>query len=149
MSQSPQIGSMFLTHNLLVVWMDYCKVDVAIPSNRVNVSYNGLTARPSFSRQYALSQSPQIGSMFLTLKINFKILLPIKNLSQSPQIGSMFLTPLSIFKILNIFIMSQSPQIGSMFLTLPWSSKNIPLENIPSRNPLKSGQCFLQGQKNK
>ena len=37
---------------------------------------------------------------------------------------------------------SQSPQIGSMFLTIP---SEITQENwlTKSRNPLKSGQCFL------
>ena len=39
-------------------------------------------------------------------------------------------------------VASQSPQIGSMFLTP--ESKLKKLEELASRNPLKSGQCFLQ-----
>ena len=37
---------------------------------------------------------------------------------------------------------SQSPQIGSMFLTF-YKAWNIILKRLESRNPLKSGQCFL------
>ena len=41
---------------------------VAIPSNRVNVSYLPSPGRPSaIGLQHLLSQSPQIGSMFPTL----------------------------------------------------------------------------------
>ena len=51
--QSPQIGSMFPDL-------------VAIPSNRVNVSYfEELPDKKEMERR-ARSQSPQIGSMFLT-----------------------------------------------------------------------------------
>ena len=88
-----------------------------------------------------MSQSPQIGSMFLT-----KVIIepePVAEPSQSPQIGSMFLTKQGINDFQFIIILSQSPQIGSMFLT--WNL-NLHLQwnlTLLSRNPLKSGQCFL------
>ena len=86
-SQSPQIGSMFLT------WPDAEKpaskrIIVAIPSNRVNVSYVYLilTTKTLLSCRNPLKS----GQCFL----------PVSEVldesgisqSQSPQIGSMFLT---------------------------------------------------------
>ena len=66
-SQSPQIGSMFLTGK--GVLMGNVEL-VAIPSNRVNVSYTEL-ATESAQFLSGMSQSPQIGSMFLTLTVLF------------------------------------------------------------------------------
>ena len=63
-SQSPQIGSMFLT--LVKIELKHSpKLTpfVAIPSNRVNVSYKDEIQIHLFADT---SQSPQIGSMFLT-----------------------------------------------------------------------------------
>jgi len=66
---------------------------VAIPSNRVNVSYFSTIRTDRLYFRLSLSQSPQIGSMFLTPSARTK-----KDghvwcyASQSPQIGSMFLT---------------------------------------------------------
>ena len=89
-SQSPQSRvnvSYFLEKDVRHVapW----RAGVAIPSNRVNVSY---IAKPnnSYCALWA-SQSPQIGSIFLTLKPLGKIVIK-PNRSQSPQIGSIFLT---------------------------------------------------------
>ena len=41
-SQSPQIGSMFLTKRKVFPIWEVRGINVAIPSNRVNVSYLGL-----------------------------------------------------------------------------------------------------------
>ena len=88
-SQSPQIGSMFLT--IIILWLFLIGfMKVAIPSNRVNVSYRCLP-QLKIEKVIYTSQSPQIGSMFLTRKTPKFIYLPIR-MSQSPQIGSMFLT---------------------------------------------------------
>ena len=93
---------------------------VAIPSNRVNVSYwstiplkvndnlieigrNPLKSgqcflprkKPKgerFNLVFLLSQSPQIGSMFPTCKNRLTAKQSFKKQSQSPQIGSMFPT---------------------------------------------------------
>ena len=65
---------------------------VAIPSNRVNVSYTAIQLAHPLSVQ-TVSQSPQIGSMFLTLQSCRNWLTQVRLVpSQSPQIGSMFLT---------------------------------------------------------
>ena len=143
-SQSPQIGSMFLTESFIKVKTCITKSQVAIPSNRVNVSYL-LTGTRKRQRSFFGSQSPQIGSMFLTLD-TLGVLTHIAVGSQSPQIGSMFLTCFSWMPRTRIIakwvaipsnrvnvsygdphlvwcgfrIESQSPQIGSMFLTLMW-----------------------------
>ena len=65
--------------------------EVAIPSNRVNVSYLGKIKKQNVC-QFKKSQSPQIGSMFLTLYHDLGRNCRARNWSQSPQIGSMFLT---------------------------------------------------------
>ena len=67
LSQSPQIGSMFLTkeHPKMII-LATSAAQVAIPSNRVNVSYvEGRTTADD--EVLAGSQSPHIGSMFLTM----------------------------------------------------------------------------------
>ena len=87
-SQSPQIGSMFLTGFFYALIFCFFYL-VAIPSNRVNVSYS------------------------------------LANTKRRKNI-----------------IQSQSPQIGSMFLTMEYSQNSRPIWLC--RNPLKSGQCFLQ-----
>ena len=142
MSQSPQIGSMFLTSDEeKEEW--YRRKQVAIPSNRVNVSYTQRLLR--LTKSGLRSQSPQIGSMFLTTVERWLEQEKKNKESQSPQIGSMFLTyikeitaPWKTWKQVAIpsnrvnvsYIIgtaklrqgkaeSQSPQIGSMFLTLP------------------------------
>ena len=64
-SQSPQIGSMFPTKKIKSFEEGITEGVVAIPSNRVNVSYK----TPCDERVGACrdaSQSPQIGSMFPT-----------------------------------------------------------------------------------
>ena len=86
---------------------------VAIPSNRVNVSYQTL-----------------LNWMDAPLK------------SQSPQIGSMFPTPKEFLDCPFKRFKSQSPQIGSMFPTP--KGRWVTSYNSKGRNPLKSGQCFLQ-----
>ena len=68
MSQSPQIGSMFLTEcSACRKKMETELLQVAIPSNRVNVSYEERRKRIK-KKGGDMSQSPQIGSMFLTNK---------------------------------------------------------------------------------
>ena len=65
-----------------------------------------------------MSQSPQIGSMFLTgghITAMRQLLAKVE--SQSPQIGSMFLTCPNQIPVEDESTESQSPQIGSMFLT--------------------------------
>ena len=64
-SQSPQIGSMFLTREVICESLLDLK-KVAIPSNRVNVSY---IKKEVDQKHQLMSQSPQIGSMFLTLML--------------------------------------------------------------------------------
>ena len=85
--------------------------------------------------------------MFLTCLPWSNINLINNDKSQSPQIGSMFLTLTSSGHYIEVcyFRRSQSPQIGSMFLT----GCNIPSlkKSGRRRNPLKSGQCFLQRMK--
>ena len=71
-SQSPQIGSMFLT-DITLPWGRACGLKVAIPSNRVNVSYEIVNLERNVNKRGGWSQSPQIGSMFLTTKNNFKM----------------------------------------------------------------------------
>ena len=87
------------------------------------------------------SQSPQIGSMFLTVSWECDIDTFVE--SQSPQIGSMFLTAKQSFISKARPSLSQSPQIGSMFLTRK-NKELVFLVDTSGRNPLKSGQCFLQ-----
>ena len=42
-----------------------------------------------------------------------------------------------------VWVESQSPQIGSMFLTYKKGPRKVRFLETVSRNPLKSGQCFL------
>ena len=90
LSQSPQ-SRVITLYGLIVVGISRITgIIVSIPSNRVNLSYDdeALAGKRSFQ-----SQSPQIGSMFLTQEgeqLRSKHVEGI--LSQSPQIGSMFLT---------------------------------------------------------
>ena len=91
---------------------------VAIPSNRVNVSY--AESKGLHGWQCVLSQSPQIGSMFLTEfweEIGYRF---PKNLRRNPlKSGQCFLRVGTVgVGIRGVCgILSQSPQIGSMFLT--------------------------------
>ena len=139
LSQSPQIGSMFLTNQIIVLTTRNLH-GVAIPSNRVNVSY--VIAHQKKSRNGKLSQSPQIGSMFLTWQIEtLKRLLKTKEVaipSNRVNVSYAKANP-----ALAMGTVSQSPQIGSMFLTGDINEKGGP-GSRKSRNPLKSGQCFLQ-----
>ena len=72
-SQSPQIGSMFLTQIMQIeIWRWLKERKVAIPSNRVNVSYiKNVRVFWNNHNFLVMSQSPQIGSMFLTAPIFF------------------------------------------------------------------------------
>ncbi len=142
---------------------------VSIPSNRVNVSYflTDMTLTHCL-KTWKRSQSPQIGSMFLTYEKETKNTIRYTEASQSPRIGSMFLTrqltwvrlsaePLQVAipsnrvnvsyeEVMQSWLLSvlgsQSPQIGSMFLT--WKIYCFGCLYLGSRNPLKSGQCFLR-----
>ena len=95
-------------------------VDVAIPSNRVNVSYWRMGDKLSSLLTYCSRNPLKSGQCFLLIR--------------RWKYGYTKATVLS----------SQSPQIGSMFLTY-WEGKVIVSQMILSRNPLKSGQCFLLG----
>ena len=111
-SQSPQIGSMFPTEYRY--WLQ--KRKVAIPSNRVNVSYVVCLTK-SRLKLWKRSQSPQIGSMFPT--------------SRFEKAG--------IDKIARVAIPSNRVNVSySHYCYHSTTRKKI------SRNPLKSGQCFLQ-----
>ena len=66
-SQSPQIGSMFPT-DIKQRWKKKEEERVAIPSNRVNVSYKRIIEELEKGHiPWYKSQSPQIGSMFPTI----------------------------------------------------------------------------------
>ena len=124
-SQSPQIGSMFLTFT-----------SQSSPKGLGHQRRNPLKSGQCFLQVKTLeitneescqkSQSPQIGSMFLTLK--------------KPYFGS------------GVVVWSQSPQIGSMFLTLP-IFKFICLNStrcvaIPSNRVNVSYICFFNNEIN-
>jgi len=100
----------------IVIWKEK---KVAIPSNRVNVSYS--TSQSTKIKKRTISRNPlKSGQCFLRALWIKKDKQHHLVLSQSPQIGSMFLTKICvvIWGILSlIYILSQSPQIGSMFLT--------------------------------
>ena len=118
-SQSPQIGSMFLTEQKECGIWHRDKILVAIPSNRVNVSY------------------------IVKELERFCIFRPG---SQSPQIGSMFLTePESLLGSLKLIKGRNPLKSGQCFL--PNRGKECFFGMEEGRNPLKSGQCFLQRNK--
>ena len=98
----------------LCIWV------VAIPSNRVNVSYLCLPWS-TLPLTVNKSQSPQIGSMFPTRVLNSKNPL-IQEWGRNPlKSGQCFLQlPLIVEEFLKFKQSeSQSPQIGSMFPTFP------------------------------
>ena len=65
---------------------------VAIPSNRVNVSYPKAKGLPILENIMVSSQSPQIGSMFLTLKNGACMLIFAQTLGRNPlKSGQCFL----------------------------------------------------------
>ena len=70
MSQSPQIGSRFLTEktNYVLIAVIAVLLYVAIPSNRVKVSNDKKMSKVGKGDLIGMSQSPQIGSRFLTEK---------------------------------------------------------------------------------
>ena len=178
--------------------LGYCPpIPVAIPSNRVNVSY--IKGDENANSVRNLSQSPQIGSMFPTKMCTdrwkvrpIKSRNPLKSgqcflqsgkkkkriisfgAGRNPlKSGQCFLPLMAKVKDQNIpgdvaipsnrvnvsYIkgdenansvrnLSQSPQIGSMFPTKMCTDR-WKVRPIKSRNPLKSGQCFLQSGKKK
>ena len=137
---------------------------VAIPSNRVNVSHGEIGYR--FPKNLQECRNPLESGQCFSPKAFEAHKKRIEERSQSPRIGSMFLTyewrtdrgrrselrrnPLESGQCFSPFmgsfrrwlkLASQSPRIGSMFLTLSHLIQNI--ENlILGRNPLESGQCF-------
>ena len=122
-SQSPRIGSMFPTRTNRIQTKQCINLKVAIPSNRVNVSYIMEFTKSGLK---TLKNSPgrnplESGQCFLHQKtVNLQKREKPQWKSQSPRIGSMFPTP----------------KCGKRTESGPvnWS-----------RNPLESGQCFLQG----
>ena len=119
MSQSPQIGSMFLTF---------------FYGMNLDTSYN------------YTSQSPQIGSMFLTYKKGFFIPVSVYVAIPSNRVNVSYKNISKLEKSLKEKGLSQSPQIGSMFLTYTRANRGNGGVRQICRNPLKSGQCFLQAQ---
>ena len=91
-SQSPQIGSMFLTSKAIGKLEKELKV--AIPSNRANVSYGKVSFKENKSYDAVWCRNPlKSGQCFLPKKTQDLILCFFEGKkSQSPQIGSMFLT---------------------------------------------------------
>ena len=113
---------------------------VAIPSNRVNVSYKTKFSASRISLLPSESQSPQIGSMFLTHaaeaeggelvyvaipsnRVNVSYLLTLRRHLIGAERGR---NPLKSGQCFLRFVI--------VFWLLSW---------IVCRNPLKSGQCFL------
>ena len=89
------------------------KVKVAIPSNRVNVSYLTGTRK----RQRSFCRNPlKSGQCFL---LTDKIIKELKKgNSRNPlKSGQCFLPKNSFISPNHLYVTSQSPQIGSMFLT--------------------------------
>ena len=94
---------------------------------------------------YDPSRNPlKSGQCFLRQAAADCIVVSKRHWSQSPQIGSMFPTWDALCNgIWERKPESQSPQIGSMFPTKKLDK--VPKDNgVESRNPLKSGQCFLR-----
>ena len=93
---------------------------VAIPSNRVNVSYNNITKLKSVTVKETESQSPQIGSMFPTDKA-FECPLSLRSVAiPSNRVNVSYIKKVIAYRcFINDRIESQSPQIGSMFPTAP------------------------------
>ena len=163
MSQSPQIGSMFLTKRhkkdrlcgrsvvaipsnrvnvSYIAIFEYRTKDnytVAIPSNRVNVSYQKKTIQPKAPGRGLMSQSPQIGSMFLTNKIKkYKTLLLSRNPLKS---GQCFLQLL--YRIKEGDCNGENVAIPSNRVNVSYRDAKLWRTHLLCRNPLKSGQCFL------
>ena len=92
-SQSPQIGSMFLTFLENIAKMKTFETEVAIPSNRVNVSYFPNLKTATGSTWLKWGRNPlKSGQCFLLCEVCAEKYCAHGG-SQSPQIGSMFLTP--------------------------------------------------------
>ena len=123
------------------------RLDVAIPSNRVNVSYVIQTTAGNLEFVIFRSQSPQIGSMFPTaLTCTPALFDNFYNKSQSPQIGSMFPTfiepKLRGLQLCSLFVAIPSNRVNVSYADAgAFSAKQM---KLLSRNPLKSGQCFLR-----
>ena len=120
---------------------------VAIPSNRVNVSYFLHKERIRHKKFWPSSQSPQIGSMFLTLFWRKEVIKKWSFGGRNPlKSGQCFLPQSQLYSdmVEKEKGTSQSPQIGSMFLTLKYYCLKGEAMRKTSRNPLKSGQCFLR-----
>ena len=117
LSQSPQIGSMFLTLYDYLYEKGFTPSFVAIPSNRVNVSYHFWELRREVEIN-AVSQSPQIGSMFLTYNQNF-----IELVEEVREVA------IPSNRVNVSYIENKGKKIKALKVC---------------RNPLKSGQCFLQ-----
>ena len=122
-------------------------VKVAIPSNRVNVSYQIILTGKVVPRPFVAIPSNRVNVSYLNIwDLNINeceseyVAIPSNRVNVSYLI-----TPEAAITFIRYQVLSQSPQIGSMFLTRRRkSSKRI--KNFISRNPLKSGQCFLRGK---
>ena len=146
LSQSPQIGSMFLTYKKLAK-TQLKKKYVAIPSNRVNVSYFCFPMEWWHRNILEFSRNPlKSGQCFLHLyeileedsKRLGLVAIPSNRVNVSYSRG---------WKVwCGGILASQSPQIGSMFLTQKHIGVQTQMPKM-SRNPLKSGQCFLPYEK--
>ena len=111
-------GQCFL-HTITSIYEEKMKfLAVAIPSNRVNVSYSDCIFLHS-GQIFFTSRNPlESGQCFLLKKAIEKHGLPLA-MSQSPRIGSMFPTiaELEADNTVPEGVWSQSPRIGSMFPT--------------------------------
>ena len=96
-SQSPQIGSMFPTRDAIAYYYwDGESEEVAIPSNRVNVSYLMWLwkVKKFFVIKTVAIPSNRVNVSYIYEVKSIEYVFPFK--SQSPQIGSMFPTSWSI-----------------------------------------------------
>ena len=140
-SQSPQIGSMFLTFEKIYCYRKASCSLVAIPSNRVNVSYRKNKSKKWSKGIFVAIPSNRVNVSYLQEK--GLSLEELEKMSQSPQIGSMFLTDKMTSKKISVGRSRNPLKSGQCFLRKQ-SLKKCKRFIVSGRNPLKSGQCFLR-----
>ena len=119
---------------------------VAIPSNRVNVSHLGVEKIENENVGKAVSRNPLESGQCFSLVENLHAYkgLRASEKSQSPRIGSMFLTRKFLW-MLNKWALRRNPlESGQCFS----QAQDFAAELMASghcRNPLESGQCFSLG----
>ena len=143
MSQSPQIGSMFLTDELVKLWEEGHFRRNPLKSGQCFLLEN-VPCQWLKQGEQCRSQSPQIGSMFLTPLDAQQMGITMDTGRNPLKSGQCFLRKKKE-QTKTVRQWSQSPQIGSMFLTE--KEEEMRKKKEQSRNPLKSGQCFLRRSK--